>query len=100
MDNYKEKIAECLLCCAILSFADTAATCTACIDLCLECLFTVCFCLECLDMLNKDTAVTELVTLCLKIKLSVKVVVDFCALSEVNENLPEDADTADPLELF
>ena len=51
-------------------------------------------------MLYKDTAVTELVTLCLKIKLSVKVAVDLGTLSEVNKNLPENTDTADPLELF
>ena len=50
-------------------------------------------------MLNKVTAVTEFVTLGLKIELAVKMAVDFVALSVVNKNLAENADTADPLEL-
>ena len=57
-------------------------------------------CLKGLDVLDKDTAITEFITLSLKIELAVEMAINFLTLAVVSKDLTENADTADPLELL
>ena len=51
-------------------------------------------------MLDQNALVPKLVTLGLKVKLAIEVLVNFLLLSEVNEGAANDADAADPLPLI
>ena len=81
----------------LLLLTHAAAAFTPSLDLLLEGALTFLFDLEGVDVLNQDTLVPEFVTLGLKVKLAIEVLVDFLLLPEVNECAADDTDTTDPL---
>ena len=85
--------------CSLLLLAHAAAALTSRLDLLLEGALTLLFDFESVDVLDQDTLVPEFVTLSLKVKLAIEVLVDLLLLPEVNECAADDADTADPLPL-
>ena len=83
----------------LLLLTHAAAALTPSFDLLLEGALTFLFNLECVNVLDEDALVPEFVTLSLKIKLTIEVLVDLLLLPEVNERAADDADTANPLPL-